>query len=182
MNRRDWTQRTSSSSARTRMVEWRKQSVRDWYWWSSPSQIPNLTQCQTNSFLGAEHLAQSPSCVWTWGRELLKMPSPGLNIATGDTSLTFLVGDTCQYSDSSSNTHYANLRRKNGHAEPYGVKVGLLSRFRIPLSGWHLYYNSTGRWVSHELLKIYSHLSDELLGNEVWGPWQGMCRISILFG
>ena len=32
-----------------------------------------------------------------------------------------------EYCNSSANTYYANLRRKNGHEQPHNVKVGLFS-------------------------------------------------------
>ncbi|CAK5266877.1 unnamed protein product [Mycena citricolor] len=52
-------------------------------------------------------------------RALSAEPYMCLNMGTGtlEDALAWL-----EYCNSSANTHYANLRRKNGHAEPYGVK------------------------------------------------------------
>ncbi|KAJ7881802.1 glycoside hydrolase family 51 protein [Mycena olivaceomarginata] len=54
-----------------------------------------------------------------WARLLGAEPYICLNMGTGtlEDALAWL-----EYCNSSANTHYANLRRKNGHPEPYGVK------------------------------------------------------------
>ncbi|KDR71905.1 hypothetical protein GALMADRAFT_253689 [Galerina marginata CBS 339.88] len=58
-----------------------------------------------------------------WCRELGAEPFICLNMGTGtmEDALAWV-----EYCNSSSNTFYANLRRKNGHAEPYGVKYWAL--------------------------------------------------------
>ncbi|KAG5637929.1 hypothetical protein H0H81_002589 [Sphagnurus paluster] len=58
-----------------------------------------------------------------WCRTLGTEPFICLNMGTGtlEDALAWL-----EYCNSSSNTHYANLRRKNGHEEPYGVKYWAL--------------------------------------------------------
>lgn len=54
-----------------------------------------------------------------WCAQLGAEPYLCLNMGTGtlDEALHWL-----EYCNSSRNTHYANLRRKNGHEKPYGVK------------------------------------------------------------
>ncbi|KAJ7167002.1 glycoside hydrolase family 51 protein [Mycena filopes] len=58
-----------------------------------------------------------------WCRVLGAEPFICLNMGTGtlEDALAWL-----EYCNSSANTHYANMRRKNGHAEPYGVKYWAL--------------------------------------------------------
>nr|GAT43895.1 glycoside hydrolase family 51 protein [Mycena chlorophos] len=58
-----------------------------------------------------------------WCRELGAEPYLCLNMGTG--TLEDALG-WLEYCNSSANTHYANLRRENGHAEPYGVKYWAL--------------------------------------------------------
>ncbi|KAF9262484.1 glycoside hydrolase family 51 protein [Marasmius fiardii PR-910] len=55
----------------------------------------------------------------TFCREMNAEPYICLNMGTGtlEDALAWL-----EYCNSSANTYYANLRRKNGHEEPYGVK------------------------------------------------------------
>ncbi|KAF8970851.1 glycoside hydrolase family 51 protein [Flammula alnicola] len=55
-----------------------------------------------------------------WCRELGTEPFICLNMGTG--TLEDALG-WVEYCNSSSNTYYANLRKKNGHEKPYGVKV-----------------------------------------------------------
>lgn len=59
----------------------------------------------------------------TWCAELGAEPYLCLNMGTGslDEALHWL-----EYCNSSSNTYYANLRRKNGRDKPYGVKYWAL--------------------------------------------------------
>ncbi|KAF9003031.1 glycoside hydrolase superfamily [Cyathus striatus] len=54
-----------------------------------------------------------------WCREMDVEPYLCFNMGTGtlEDALSWL-----EYCNSSANTHYANLRRKNGHEEPYNVK------------------------------------------------------------
>ncbi|KAF8182674.1 glycoside hydrolase family 51 protein [Pholiota molesta] len=54
-----------------------------------------------------------------WCRELGTEPFICLNMGTG--TLEDALG-WLEYCNSSADTYYANLRRKNGHEEPYGVK------------------------------------------------------------
>ncbi|KAJ6585910.1 glycoside hydrolase family 51 protein [Mycena capillaripes] len=58
-----------------------------------------------------------------WCRLLGAEPYICLNMGTGtlEDALAWL-----EYCNSSANTHYANMRRKNGHPEPYGVKYWAL--------------------------------------------------------
>nr|GAT43897.1 glycoside hydrolase family 51 protein [Mycena chlorophos] len=58
-----------------------------------------------------------------WCRELGAEPFICLNMGTGtlQDALAWL-----EYCNSSANTYYANLRRQNGHSEPYGVKYWAL--------------------------------------------------------
>ncbi|KAJ7473915.1 glycoside hydrolase family 51 protein [Mycena galericulata] len=58
-----------------------------------------------------------------WCRLLGAEPYICLNMGTGtlEDALAWL-----EYCNSSANTHYANMRRKNGHEEPYGVKYWAL--------------------------------------------------------
>ncbi|KAJ6514620.1 glycoside hydrolase family 51 protein [Mycena vulgaris] len=58
-----------------------------------------------------------------WCRLLGAEPFICLNMGTGtlEDALAWL-----EYCNSSSNTHYANMRRKNGHDAPYGVKYWAL--------------------------------------------------------
>ncbi|KAJ7026640.1 glycoside hydrolase family 51 protein [Mycena alexandri] len=58
-----------------------------------------------------------------WCRLLGAEPFICLNMGTGtlEDALAWL-----EYCNSSANTHYANMRRKNGRAEPYGVKYWAL--------------------------------------------------------
>ncbi|KAJ6494295.1 glycoside hydrolase family 51 protein [Mycena sanguinolenta] len=58
-----------------------------------------------------------------WCRLLGAEPFICLNMGTGrlEDALAWL-----EYCNSSANTHYANMRRKNGHPEPYGVKYWAL--------------------------------------------------------
>ncbi|KAJ6590387.1 glycoside hydrolase family 51 protein [Mycena sp. CBHHK59/15] len=58
-----------------------------------------------------------------WCRTLGAEPYICLNMGTGtlEDALAWL-----EYCNSSSNTYYANMRRKNGHEEPYGVKYWAL--------------------------------------------------------
>ncbi|KAJ7611881.1 glycoside hydrolase family 51 protein [Mycena polygramma] len=58
-----------------------------------------------------------------WCRLLGAEPFICLNMGTGtlEDALAWL-----EYCNSSANTHYANMRRKNGHEEPYGVKYWAL--------------------------------------------------------
>ncbi|KAF7304465.1 Glycoside hydrolase family 51 protein [Mycena chlorophos] len=58
-----------------------------------------------------------------WCRELGAEPYLCLNMGTG--TLEDALG-WLEYCNSSANTHYANLRRANGHPEPYGVKYWAL--------------------------------------------------------
>ncbi|KAJ7028936.1 glycoside hydrolase family 51 protein [Mycena alexandri] len=58
-----------------------------------------------------------------WCRLLGAEPFICLNMGTG--TLEDALG-WLEYCNSSANTHYANMRRKNGHAEPYGVKYWAL--------------------------------------------------------
>ncbi|KAF9472405.1 glycoside hydrolase family 51 protein [Pholiota conissans] len=58
-----------------------------------------------------------------WCRELGTEPFICLNMGTG--TLEDALG-WLEYCNSSADTFYANLRRKNGHAEPYGVKYWAL--------------------------------------------------------
>ncbi|RDB15655.1 putative alpha-L-arabinofuranosidase C [Hypsizygus marmoreus] len=59
----------------------------------------------------------------SWCRTLKTEPFICLNMGTGtlEDALAWV-----EYCNSSSNTYYANLRRKNGHPEPYGVKYWAL--------------------------------------------------------
>ncbi|KAF9466681.1 glycoside hydrolase family 51 protein [Collybia nuda] len=59
----------------------------------------------------------------SWCRTLGTEPFICLNMGTGtlEDALAWV-----EYCNSSSNTYYANLRRKNGHAEPYAVKYWAL--------------------------------------------------------
>ncbi|KAJ7221794.1 glycoside hydrolase family 51 protein [Mycena haematopus] len=58
-----------------------------------------------------------------WCRLLGAEPYICLNMGTGtlEDALAWL-----EYCNSSANTHYANMRRKNGHLQPYGVKYWAL--------------------------------------------------------
>ncbi|KAK6988843.1 glycoside hydrolase family 51 protein [Favolaschia claudopus] len=58
-----------------------------------------------------------------WCRLLNAEPFICLNMGTG--TLEDALG-WLEYCNSSANTHYANLRRANGHPEPYGVKYWAL--------------------------------------------------------
>lgn len=92
----------------------------------------------------------------TWAQERWRTHSVGWNTVTGSrrsSTLSALENILC----SSANTYYANLRRNNGHEEPYGVK-----------------YWSLG--TVHSYPRITSFIYDAGIGNEVWGPWQGIFR------
>ena len=59
-----------------------------------------------------------------WCRALGTEPYICLNMGTGtlEDALAWV-----EYCNSSANTYYANLRRKNGHEQPHNVKVSLFS-------------------------------------------------------
>jgi alpha-N-arabinofuranosidase len=65
------------------------------------------------------------------GREKRVEPYFALNFGTGtlDEALAWV-----EYCNGTRNTYYANLRRKNGHEEPYNVKYWALGNEVIPSS------------------------------------------------
>ncbi|KAG6878359.1 hypothetical protein C0992_008255 [Termitomyces sp. T32_za158] len=87
---------------------------------------------------------------FVWCRTLGTEPYICLNMGTGtlEDALAWV-----EYCNSSANTYWANLRRKNGHEEPYNVKYWSLGNIFDSLPSTNAHHQG-------------------LTGNEVWGPWQ----------
>ena len=100
------------------------------------------------AWLGEESNEFGTDEFMTWCAEVGAEPYLCLNMGTGtlDEALHWL-----EYCNSSSNTYYANLRRKNGRKKPYGVKY------------WALGNELWGPWqveqmTSHDYAKVSSVL------------------------
>ena len=80
-------------------------------------------------------------------------------------SITGLALGWLEYCNGTRDTYYANLRRVNGHPEPYNVSTSSSVGVALLQTSLSITIRSVTE-ISHSQVKYWA------LGNEMWGEWQ----------